>query len=331
MSHRAAKFASAILASFLANAPLTTISSSTASAADDCLSGPKDQTPQGSHWFYRLERGTKRHCWYLRDENDKLSQTAPTNILPAVKPVSPNPETTAQRSLADARAELPLPQTRFDPPPAVNAGQRMAAPAVNAVSPDSNQSVAAPDASPRPSLIASRWPDPSTVNAPADPGPATTDNSDANTQVDVAAAPPAIAPVPLATADVSSIKQPVPMQTLLLVVIGALALAGLIGNVIFRFGSRRRNSRRQMRGSRRVNWDSVAIDRPSQANYPGPRARIPRAEFPRELRAANDTNDRRELRAANDTNDRVDPNDRIAVADDRITEMLARLARSSMN
>ena len=128
MSHRAAKFASAILASFLANAPLTTISYSTASAADDCLTEPKDKTPQGSHWFYRLEHGTKRHCWYLRDENDKLSQAASDDPSPAAKPVAPSPETTAQRSLANARAELPLPQSRFDPPPARSTvGPRMAA------------------------------------------------------------------------------------------------------------------------------------------------------------------------------------------------------------
>jgi hypothetical protein len=312
MSHRAAKFASAILASFLVNAPLTTISYSAASAADDCLLEPKDQTPQGGHWFYRIERGTKRHCWYLRDENDKLSQTAPTNILPAVKPVSPSPETTGQRSLADARAELPLPHTRFDPPPGANAGQRMVAPAVNAAIPDSNQLATAPDPSPQASLIASRWPDPSTLNTSTDPGPAT-DHSDANLQV--AAASPAVATVPLAAADISSVKQPVPMQTLLLVVIGALALAGLIGSVVFRFGSRRRTNRR--RGSQRVNWDSVALDRPSPSKYPGPHARMPRANIPRELRAANDPNDK------------VDPND--GIADDRITEMLARLARSSMN
>jgi hypothetical protein len=127
-----------------------------------------------------------------------------------------------------------------------------------------------------------------------------------------------VATVPLAAADSSPVKQPVPMQTLLLVVIGALALAGLIGSVVFRFGRRRRNSRR---GSRRVNWDAVAIDRPTPSDYPAARTRMPRADIPRELRAANDPDARiANVRAAND-----------GVADDRITEMLARLARSSMN
>jgi hypothetical protein len=326
MSHRAAKFASAILASFLANVPLTTISYSTASAADDCLIEPKGETTQGSHWFYRLEHGTKRHCWYLRDENDKLSQTAPTNILPAVEPVSPKPETTAKRSLADARAELPLPQSRFDPPPSgLRTGPRMAAPAMDAASPDSGQRAAAPDTNPPASLIASRWPDPSTVNASAGPGPEA-DHSDTNASVNVAAASPALATaspaaatVPLAAADSSPVKQPVPMKTLLLVVIGALALAGLIGSAVFRFGRWRRNKRR---GSRRVNWDAVTIGRPSRLDHPGQRARMPPADVSRELRAP------RELRAANDPHSRA-ANDK--GEDERITEMLARLARSSMN
>jgi hypothetical protein len=333
MSYRAAKFASAILASFLASAALPAISYSAAPAADDCLSAPKDQTPQGGHWFYRIERGTKRHCWYLKDASDKVSQAAPASSAPVADPAPPSRETTAQRSLADAHAELPLPQTRFDPPPAASPAQPVAAPPANAASPDSNQPATAQDANQQTSLIASRWPDPSNVNASpsnvtasADPQPAA-DNSDA--EADVAAAPPAAATAPLTAADVSSVKQPVSMQTLLLVVVGALALAGLIGMIV-RFGSRRRSSRKQLRGSQRINWDLVATDRPTPSNYPGPQARTPRPGIPRELRAANDAYARMANdRIANDVADNSGADDK--VTDDRITEMLARLARSSMN
>ncbi|HEY5125851.1 MAG TPA: hypothetical protein VIJ35_00885, partial [Bradyrhizobium sp.] len=62
MSNRTAKFLSAILASLLAGAALATMSHSPAHAADDCLSAPKDQTPGGGHWYYRIDRATKRHC-----------------------------------------------------------------------------------------------------------------------------------------------------------------------------------------------------------------------------------------------------------------------------
>ena len=48
MSNRTAKFVSAIFASFLAGAPLTTISHSATRATDDCLSGPKGQTPEAA-------------------------------------------------------------------------------------------------------------------------------------------------------------------------------------------------------------------------------------------------------------------------------------------
>src|SRR5215472_3177157 len=34
-------------------------------AADDCLSKPNTAAPQGSHWYYRLDRTTHRECWYL--------------------------------------------------------------------------------------------------------------------------------------------------------------------------------------------------------------------------------------------------------------------------
>src|SRR5258707_14496402 len=106
MPNRTAKFVSAIFASLLAGAAFATISHGTADAADDCLSGPKGETPEGSHWYYRVDRLTKRHCWYLRGENEKLSQAAPPVTASPAKPVAAKPETTMQRSVADARAEV---------------------------------------------------------------------------------------------------------------------------------------------------------------------------------------------------------------------------------
>ena len=37
-------------------------------AADDCLAGPNTAAPQGSHWYYRLDRLTHRQCWYVGPE-----------------------------------------------------------------------------------------------------------------------------------------------------------------------------------------------------------------------------------------------------------------------
>ena len=53
----------------------------TQAAADSCLSAPKGATPSGSHWYYRIDRVTKRQCWYLREESDtaddKFARAAP--------------------------------------------------------------------------------------------------------------------------------------------------------------------------------------------------------------------------------------------------------------
>src|SRR5450631_2942015 len=95
MSSRAAKFVSAVFASFLLGAPLAVLSPSAARAADDCLAGPKkDQTPQGGHWYYRIDHATKRNCWYLREEREQLSQTTAPKPSQPSQPVAPKPETT---------------------------------------------------------------------------------------------------------------------------------------------------------------------------------------------------------------------------------------------
>jgi hypothetical protein len=38
---------------------------SSVSAAETCIAAPNAPAPQGSHWYYRLERATQRKCWRL--------------------------------------------------------------------------------------------------------------------------------------------------------------------------------------------------------------------------------------------------------------------------
>src|SRR5215475_2692738 len=47
-------------------------SATTGDAADECLGGPKGTAPQGSHWYYRVDRSTGRHCWYLGAQGQKV-------------------------------------------------------------------------------------------------------------------------------------------------------------------------------------------------------------------------------------------------------------------
>jgi hypothetical protein len=290
MQNRTAKFVSAIFASLLAGIPLTTVSHGAVPAADDCLSKPKGQAPEGSHWYYHIDRASKRHCWYLGDQREKLSRAKLQNSAPIADPASPQKETTTQRPVADAHAELPLPQTRVEQETNVSIWQRTPTTTTDAASAESGQAANAPDAKTQLSVIASRWPDPSGVSSSVSPPPAT-GNSSETTQLNTEQAPlPAV--TTSATEDLSSEKQSGSVQMLLLVMMGALVLAGVMGSAIFRFGSIRRAGRRQTRGDRRAIWDSVDTDRPSPPAYPRAKASMRRVDIPRELRHADDPNGR---------------------------------------
>jgi hypothetical protein len=298
MQNRTAKLLSVIFASLVAGMPLTTVSHSAVPAADDCLSRPKGQAPEGSHWYYHIDRASKRHCWYLGDQREKLSRAKPQNSAPIADPASPQKEMAAQRPVADAHAELPLPQTRVEQETSVSAWKRTPATTANAASVENGQAANAPDTKTQLSVVASRWPDPSGVSASASPAPTTGNSGDA-VQSNTEQAPrlnTEQAPLPAATttaaADLLPEKQSGSVQMLLLVMMGALVLAGVMGSAIFRFGSIRQAGRRQTRGDRRAIWDSVDTDRPSPPAYPKAEASRRKVDIPRELRQADDSNDR---------------------------------------
>lgn len=284
MPGRTAKFVSVVVASVLAGIPLATISHGATPATEDCLSGPKDQAPHGGHWYYRIDHATKRHCWYLKGE--KLSQSAAPNSSTA--------ETTTQRSIADAHAELPA-QAAIEAP---KRGDGLA--------PAADATIATPAAETQRSAVASRWPEQSGTSS-STVSPSTAANSGVAAPPDSDATPPAApAAVALAAADSSPEKQSGSIQTLLLVILGALALAGLIGSAVFRFGNLRWIGRRTIQVDRQAIWETANIDRRSPTVDLDSGARIRRDEIPWELRTADDPNG-------------------------RIEDMLARLARSATN
>jgi len=304
MSDRAAKFVSAIFASVLAGASLAGVANDAARAADDCLPAPKGETPAGSHWYYRIDRTTQRHCWYLRAEGEKLSQTAPPNSAVTAKPavsIAPSP---MQRSVADAHAELPA-QTSIQPPNRLD-GPFPAMPANPAMSQDKAVGAAAP-----PSVVASRWPDSSAVSsevspqpaaeqlaANAQPGPQSDSSQSASpqsdssqtdsSQSDSAAPPTAAAAVPLAAAD-SSQGMPASLPVLLAVMTGALALAGITASLVLKFGGARRSARLRVRRDRI--WDSTDEDRLRPPARPNANV-VPRRPVPRDLDQVGEPSDR---------------------------------------
>ena len=47
------------------------------SAADECLTKPNGPTPQGQHWYYRIDHANNgRQCWYLRPEIARVQKTS---------------------------------------------------------------------------------------------------------------------------------------------------------------------------------------------------------------------------------------------------------------
>jgi hypothetical protein len=256
MPNRTAKFVSAIFASFLAGAPLATVSHSAAGAADECLSGPKGQTPQGGHWYYRIDRATKRHCWYLADEH--APQAAAPNSSAAVKSLPQDAETTMQHSVANARAELPA-QTPVEPP---NRNAEIA-PALfaDAVRSEDNGGAATLEAPTQRSVVASRWPDPYSAEPPTNPAPNNRDPGTGVNRVSRTQPTSVLAAGQFAAADLSSQTPLYSVQMQLAALMGVLALMGIMGTVIFKFGSSRRPLQSEIRKRRGPIWESTDDDR----------------------------------------------------------------------
>src|SRR5262245_40260235 len=72
--------------------------------AEECLSAPDSPSPEGTHWYYRLDLSTQRKCWYLRAPARSLRRAAAAATATPVPlgrreeclsaPDSPSPEGT---------------------------------------------------------------------------------------------------------------------------------------------------------------------------------------------------------------------------------------------
>jgi hypothetical protein len=70
-------------------------------AADECIEKPNAPAPQGSHWYYRIDRATKRQCWYVGAEGAKIRAPAREAAAPVRTPV-PKP---APQPIVEAAAD----------------------------------------------------------------------------------------------------------------------------------------------------------------------------------------------------------------------------------
>jgi hypothetical protein len=97
---------------------LVLITGSSARSADDCLAKPNGPTPQGQHWYYRIDHANDgRQCWYLRAESGRVqkilrpmepnSSDAMAQAMPApTQPAASSAETLPQENTAPAAAPI---------------------------------------------------------------------------------------------------------------------------------------------------------------------------------------------------------------------------------
>ena len=169
MPNRTAKFVSAVIAGMCAGIPLTASQGATpAPTADECLLAPRNATPGGGHWHYRIEHPSNRHCWYLREDGAAHAQAAPSNASASTSatPVSPTPDKAMPGSVANARAELRLPRADPEQDRATHTGQvpATASAALIDAAPPANPT----DSNMQTSVVASRWPDQLSANSSGD-------------------------------------------------------------------------------------------------------------------------------------------------------------------
>ena len=211
-------------------------------------------------------------------------------------------------SVANARAELTSPQMRSDPDASIATGQVPAAATGPVAGADNPAAANVQDANMLRSVVASRWPDQLAANTPADSAPVTdnTDNSGASAPSDavVTPQPPAAAAVvPLTAADAPPARQSSSTQMLIIAIVGALSVAGLAASAVG-FGGRRKSRARLIDGDRHAIWETTSDEGPVPSPFPAEAASRPQIGLPKELREVHEP-------------------------DDRIAEMLVRLARSA--
>ncbi|NOJ48257.1 hypothetical protein [Bradyrhizobium archetypum] len=321
-----------------------------AQAADACLSAPKGATPSGSHWYYRIDRATKRQCWYLREESeradDKFTRAAPPASAPvsaAAEAPAPPPQTPPSKQFADARAEWVSQQSRAEQNAAGKVDARTGG-AVAAPAAQNGQRAAMPNVLAPSPLATMRWNDPPAASASTNPAAvqmaATATPADQPPQAEEVQQPAAEQVAPAAA---EPAKPKASLQMLLLVMAAALALAGLTVSAIVRIG--RMRARRAMRRKRRAMWDSTRTKRSPSPVLHDEDIRPRRAGAAPNLRAAPQLRatpqdrtrvPRERARAAPPSyapqDRRPAPQDRRAAPQDRerqVTEMLSRLARSA--
>jgi hypothetical protein len=245
MSHVTAKVASTLLIGVAAATVSTALSSRSANAADSCLTEPKADV-QGKHWYYHIERGTGRHCWYVRGQDDTSARDEDDKQVASDQAPAAKVDPATARTFADAHAEIAPKAAAPDSTNAAAAPSVWPAPQANAQANDAAAGNSAPAQAAPDSALATRWPQAADAAAAPSPAPQpdatlmVADAQDNTANANTASAtdvppPPAAVPAPPERPSSS-------IQKLLMVAGGALTLAGLTGSAVYRLGRRRRRN-----------------------------------------------------------------------------------------
>ena len=234
MAKRTTTFVSAVFASFLTCVALTTVAGSSARAAEDCIVGPKGQAPQGSHWYYSLNRVTHRKCWYLGAEGLKVRQVAsPKPSSSAMPTLRQRAEIPTLKSVADAHAEQLIDGPSTELPMAAN-------PTAQPL-PEATEDTAV-GVNSRGWALSSRWPNEPNSSGSTDREPGLTSNPDTHghSRMDLQDEKPPVVTTARLAAPEATVSSGRPLLALLA---GALALVAIIGPMIFKYSAARRPGR----------------------------------------------------------------------------------------
>jgi hypothetical protein len=239
--------------------------------ADDCLAAPNSPTPQGSHWYYRMDWAKQRKCWYLRAPGQPSQQAAapvepeaaPSALVPApsiATPVAAAP-VGAANSATPGDGTPPLPRVKMlsvkrQPAPTTsattneplrrNAPEESAAPSVSPTVVPQEDAAQTGVRTPAPA-VATVWPDPAlAIAAPAARNSiAVSDDAGDGSfrrKADALISPDAQNIRPHAAAAGAALRQPppaTPAEMLLPVALG-LAAAALLSRLILKLAAARR-------------------------------------------------------------------------------------------
>jgi len=247
MPDRTAIAVAAVFASFLACVALTAVASSAAYAGDDCITEPKDQPPQGSHWYYHVDPVTHRKCWHQGAEGVTNHQVASSKSFLSAKTISQQgAEEGRQQATANSHTEQPTLEAR--PTASALTGQSTPQTPTDAASAEN----------PQQSIPSSRWPDEQSSADSNDGERGLARDAPTNAGIDSQGGMPSA----FTRAQVAAAERPPEISTarmLLALLVGALALSMATGRLIFKYSAARQPRRGDILDQRMSAWKRTEL------------------------------------------------------------------------